>query len=77
VGSKKPGAADIARYLASLPHSGLKVSTVRRRAATLGKVFGFSIRRDPAIGPVLAGIKRTNGVRQTGKDALLLEDLQL
>jgi integrase len=42
----------------------------------LGKVFGFSIRRDPAIGPVLAGIERTHGVRQDGKDALLLEDLQ-
>jgi site-specific recombinase XerD len=74
-GVEKPSAADVADYLASLPRQGLKVSTVRRRAATLGKVFGFSIRRDPLIGPVLAGIERTHGVRQQGRDALLLEDL--
>src|SRR4051794_11192615 len=71
-----PAAADVAEYLASLARAGAKVSTVRRRAATLGKVLGFSIGRDPAIGPVLAGIERTHGVRQEGKDALLLEDLQ-
>ena len=27
--------------------------------ATLGKVYNFSLRRDPVIGPVLAGIERT------------------
>ena len=74
-GLDQPGPSDVAGYLASLPRRGLKVSTVRRRAATLGKVFGFSVRRDPAIGPVLAGIERTHGVREDGKDALLLEDL--
>ena len=74
-GVVQPGASDVAGYLASLPRRGLKVSTVRRRAATLGKIFGFSVRRDPAIGPVLAGIERTHGVREDGKDALLLEDL--
>ena len=76
-GVETPGSSDVAGYLASLPRRGLKVSTVRRRAATLGKVFGFSIRRDPAIGPVLSGIERTHGVREEGKDALLLEDLRL
>jgi integrase len=75
-GVERPSAGDVADYLASLPRQGRKVSTVQRRAATLGKVFGFSIRRDPAIGPVLAGIERTHGVRQEGKDALLLEDLR-
>ena len=75
-GVEKPSASDVAAYLASLPRRGLKVSTVRRRAATLGKVLGFSVRRDPVIGPVLSGIERTHGVREDGKDALLLEDLQ-
>src|SRR5687768_10800027 len=75
-GVETPGASDVAGYLASLPRRGLKVSTVRRRAATLGKVLGFSIRRDPAIGPVLSGIERTHGVREDGKDALLVEDLR-
>src|SRR5688572_10812495 len=75
-GVEQPGSSDVAAYLASLPRRGLKVSTVRRRAATLGKVLGFSIRRDPAIGPVLSGIERTHGVREDGKDALLVEDLR-
>ena len=75
-GVDRPGPSDVAGYLASLPRRGLKVSTVRRRAATLGKVFGFSVRRDPLTGPVLSGIERTHGVREDGKDALLLEDLR-
>ena len=75
-GVDKPSASDIAAYVASLPRRGLKVSTVRRRAATLGKVFGFSVRRDPVIGPVLSGIERTHGVREDGKEALLVEDLR-
>ena len=75
VASERPSSEDVAEYLAFLARHGTKVSTIRRRVATLGRVYHFSLRRDPVIGPVLAGIERTHGVRQQGKDALLLEDL--
>src|SRR3954452_14357320 len=75
VAGERPSSEDVAEYLAFLARHGTKVSTIRRRVATLGRVYHFSLRRDPVIGPVLAGIERTHGVRQQGKHALLLEDL--
>ena len=73
---ERPSSEDVAEYLAFLARHGTKVSTIRRRVATLGRVYNFSLRRDPVIGPVLSGIERTHGVRQQGKDALLLEDVE-
>ena len=74
-GVETPGSSDVAAYLASLPRRGLKVSTVRRRAATLGKAFGFSVppRVNVNIGGGKGGTGRT-GVKRRREDADVHED---
>ena len=66
-------------FLTSLAHRGLKVSTVRRRAASIARTHRLaghtSPTWDPAVLNLLEGIARTHGVVPNKKVALLRDAL--
>lgn len=73
--------ATVALYIADLA-SACKVATITRRLAAISKVHQASGNESPCamkhaiVKEVLDGIKRTNGVKQTGKAALLTNTLR-
>ena len=70
----------IGLYLADLARSGRKVSTISRRLVAVSqahRVAGAAIDlKHPAIREVLAGIRRSLGVRKEAKVALLTRDIR-
>jgi site-specific recombinase XerD len=71
--------AQLSLYIAALAESHA-VATITRRLAAINELYKQYNLRSPAEGhevrTVLRGIRRVKGVKQTGKQALLLESLE-
>lgn len=76
-----PSTGDVvAAYLASRADAGLRPSTIERGLAAISKAHELAgypgISRDPVIRATLAGIRRVKGVKQRGRDPILVDDLK-
>lgn len=74
-------ATTVALYLAHLASNGRKVATMTRRLSSISqahKAAGFtSPTSDAKVKTVMAGIRRKCGVRQVGKQPVLIDDLRV
>ena len=82
LGSMPANPETVALYITAIVTGGGKVSTITRRMAAISKVHQAAGHESPCamkfavVKEVLDGIKRTVGTAQTGKAALLTNDLR-